>query len=65
MSIEEDNKMKNGYIAETKGEKLLTKYTNCICMMVPGLSEEDQNTLKEIKRTLWDEIVQIIDSKEA
>lgn len=51
--------------AETKGEKLLTRYTNCICMMGPGLSEEDQSTLQEIKRTLWDEIVQIIDSKEA
>jgi len=57
--------MKNGYIAETKGEKLLTRYTNCICLMGPDLKKKDRDTLLEIKKALWDEIVQIIDSREA
>lgn len=56
--------MRNGYIAETKGEKLLTRYTNCICLMGPDLKKKDRDTLIEIKKALWDEIVQIIDKEE-
>lgn len=57
--------MKNGYIAETKGEKLMTRYSNCVWLMGPDLKEKDRATLEDIRKSLWDEIVQIIDSKEA